>query len=153
MIALRMVRLIETHSDELTAGLLSKFRASSRTADLDKVPPDELRERAGEILFHLSDWLLNKTEADVEQRYREIGSRRASQGVSLSDLCWSMVMTKEHLWGFLQSRGLLNSVIDIYGQLELLRMLDQFFDRALCFAIEGYLQVANPHPSREAHVA
>ena len=58
MIALRMVRLIETHSDELTAGLLSKFRASSRTADLDKVPPDELRERAGEILFHLSDWLL-----------------------------------------------------------------------------------------------
>jgi hypothetical protein len=153
MIALRMVRLIETHSDELTAGLLSKFRASSRTADLDKVPPDELRERAGEILFHLSDWLLNKTEADVEQRYREIGSRRASQGVSLSDLCWSMVMTKEHLWGFLQSRGLLNSVIDIYGQLELLRMLDQFFDRALCFATEGYLQVANPHPSREAHVA
>ena len=39
MIALRFVRLIETHSDELTAGLISKFRTSSRTADLDKVPP------------------------------------------------------------------------------------------------------------------
>jgi hypothetical protein len=151
MIALRLVRLIETHSDELTAGLLSKFRTSSRTADLDKVPPDELRRRAGEILLNLSDWLLNRTEDDVEQRYREIGSRRASQGVALSDLCWSIVMTKEHLWSFLQSRGLLNSAIDIYGQLELLRMLDQFFDRALCFATEGHAQRVGQH--QEVRVA
>jgi hypothetical protein len=142
MIALRMVRLIENHSDELTAALLSKFRTSSHTVGLDKVPPGELRQRAGEILLNLSDWLLNKTEADVEQRYREIGARRALQGVALSDLCWSIVITKEHLWGFLQSRGLLNSVVDIYGQLELLRMLDQFFDRAVCFATEGYSRYA-----------
>jgi len=153
MIALRLVHLIETHSDELTAGLLSKFRTSSHTADLDKVPPDELSKRAAEILLHLSDWLLNKTEADVEQRYREIGARRAAQGVALSDLCWSIVITKEHLWGFLQSRGLLNNIIDIYGQLELLRMLDQFFDRALCFATEGFAEHAPQYLSREIKVA
>jgi hypothetical protein len=151
MIALRFVRLIETHSDELTAGLNSKFRTSSRTADLDKVPPDELRDRTREILLHLSDWLLDKTEADIEYRYREIGARRASQGVSLPGLCWSIVSTKEHLWSFLQGRGLLNSVIDIYGQLELLRMLDQFFDRAICFTTEGYMQHLKEH--QEAHVA
>ena len=145
MIALCLVRLIETHSGELTTGLLSKFRTSSHTADLDRVPPDELRQRAGEILFNLSDWLLNQTEADVEQRYREIGARRAAQGVALPDLCWSMVMTKEHLWGFLQSRGLLNNVVDIYGQLELLQLLDQFFDRAVCFASEGYAQYTQEH--------
>lgn len=145
MIALRLVRLIETHGDELTTGLLSKFRTSSHTADLDKVPPAELRERASEILVHLSDWLLNKTESDIEQRYREIGARRASQGVALPDLCWSIVITKEHLWSFLQGRGLMNSVIDIYGQLELLRLLDQFFDRAVCFATEGYTSFLEQH--------
>ena len=145
MIALRLVRLIESHTEELTAGLLSKFRTSSHTADLDKVPPDELRQRAEEILLNLSDWLLNKTETDVEQRYREIGARRASQGIALPDLCWSIVMTKEHLWSFLQSRGLLNSVVDIYGQLELLQLLDQFFDRAVCFASEGYEHYVEQH--------
>ena len=52
---------------------------------------------------------------------------------------------KNIFWSFLQGRGLLNSVIDIYGQLELLRMLDQFFDRALCFATEGYVQQVEKH--------
>jgi hypothetical protein len=145
MVGLRLVRLIESHSNELADGLLSKFRNSSHTTDLEKVPVSELRERATEILHNLTDWLLNKTESDIERRYREIGARRAAQGVSLADLCWSIVMTKEHLWGFLQNRGLLNSVVDIYGQLELLQLLDQFFDRAVCFATEGYEQVAENH--------
>jgi len=38
MIALRLVRLIEHHSDELTAELVVKLKTSSRTADLRKVP-------------------------------------------------------------------------------------------------------------------
>jgi hypothetical protein len=34
----------------------------------------------------------------------------------------------------------MGSPIEIYGEMELLRLLDQFFDRALCFATEGYEQ-------------
>jgi hypothetical protein len=49
-------------------------------------------------------------------------------------------MTKEHLWGFLQREGLIRGPVEIYGEMELLRLLDQFFDRALCFATEGYEQ-------------
>jgi hypothetical protein len=88
----------------------------------------------------LSEWLLIKTGRDIEQRYVEIGERRASQGVALSDFCWAIVMTKEHLWEFLQREGLICGPVEIYGEMELLRLLDQFFDRALCFATEGYEQ-------------
>ena len=95
MIALRLVRLIEQHSDELAAELVVKLETSSRTAELRKVPIDELRRRLQEILRHLSEWLLTKTSHDVEQRYFEIGERRASQGVALSDFCWSMVLVKD----------------------------------------------------------
>ena len=80
MIALRLVRLIEHHSDELTSELVAKLETSSRTTDLRKVPIDELRRRLQEILRHLSEWLLTKTGHDVEQRYVEIGERRASRG-------------------------------------------------------------------------
>ena len=138
MIALRLVRLIESHSEELCNGLLAKFENSPRTADLRKVPREELRNRTYEIFEHLSEWLLTKTGSDIEQRYFEVGRRRAEQGVSIPDYCWAITMTKEHVWEFLQRQGFLRGPVEIYGELELLRLLDQFFDRALCFTTEGY---------------
>lgn len=138
MIAVRLVRLIERHSDELTDELVHKFQTSARTSDLRKVPLQELRNRSNEILRNLSDWLLSKSDADVERRYREIGALRASQNVSLAHVCWGIVLTKEHTWNFLQREGFLRGPLEIFGEMELLRLLDQFFDRAICYCAEGY---------------
>jgi hypothetical protein len=91
-------------------------------------------------LRHLGDWLITKTGHEIQKRYFELGERRASQGVALSDFCWAIALTKGHLWEFLQRQGVTGSPIEIYGEMELLRLLDQFFDRALCFAAEGYEQ-------------
>ncbi len=151
MIALRLVRVIERHSDELAAELVAKLETSARTADLRKVPAHELQERIQEILRHLSEWLLTKTGHDVEQRYFEIGERRAAQGVALSDFCWGMVITKEHLWEFLQRQGFMHGPVEIYGEMELLRLLDQFFDRGLCAATEGYEQYTQTQSGYESH--
>jgi hypothetical protein len=153
MIAVRLVRLIEQHSDELTEALLKKFQTSPRTSDLRKVPVQELRNRSHEILKNLSDWLLSKSHGDVERRYREIGAIRASQAVALADVCWGIVLTKEHIWNFLQREGFLRGPVEIYGEMELLRLLDQFFDHAICYCAAGYAQrqteqVAVPAPSR-----
>jgi len=140
MIALGLVRVIERHSDELATELTAKLETSSRTSDLCKVPVEELRRGIQEILRHLGEWLLTKTGHDIEKRYFEIGARRASQGVALSDFCWSILLTKKYIWEFLQRQGFTPSPVEIYGEMELLRLLDQFFDRALCFAAEGYEQ-------------
>jgi|SRR5437868_7422701 hypothetical protein len=140
MIALRLVRLIEEHSDQLSQELLNRFRNSPMTRDMAKVPSHELRERTNEILHNLGDWLLHKREAEVEQRYRTLGVRRASQDVSLSDFCWALVLTKEHIWEFLEGQGLLRGPLELYGEMELLRLLDQFFDHAICYAAEGFEQ-------------
>lgn len=138
MIALRLVHLIEAHADELTEELVKQFQTSPRTSDLGKVPAEELRNRNSEILHHLSDWLLSKSDSEVERRYSEMGALRAIQGVSLADVCWAIVLTKEHVWDFLQSQGFLRGPLEIYGEMELLRLLDQFFDRATCYVVEGY---------------
>jgi hypothetical protein len=58
VIALRLVRLIEDHSDELVEGFLDKLRTSEKTKDMAKVPVQELRDRVREILRNLGDWLL-----------------------------------------------------------------------------------------------
>jgi hypothetical protein len=142
MIALRLVRLIEDHSDELATQLITKLQTSPRTGDMRKVPTEELWERSHEILHNLSEWLLDTPGADIEQRYAEISARRAGQGVSPSDYCWALVLTKEHVWEFLQKQGFLRGPVELYGEIELLRLLDQFFDRALCYAAEGFEQYA-----------
>jgi hypothetical protein len=140
MMAARLVNLIEAHSEQLSQGLLHKLLASERTADLRKVPVDELRERTYEIYRNLSDWLLNKTEADIERRYAEIGQRRAQQGVNFSHFLWAIVATKAHLHEFL---GLVDTTMELIGEVELLQALDQFFDRALYHASVGYERARN----------
>jgi hypothetical protein len=140
LIALRLVHLIETHSDELANSLVNKLQSSSQTHDLRKVPTEELSDRIHELLEHLSEWLLTKSNTDIRHRYLQIGERRAGQGVSVSDYCWAIFTVKEYLWDFLQQQGFLRSPIELYGEMELLRLLDQFFDRAVCYATEGYEQ-------------
>jgi len=86
--AQRLVRLIETHSDGLAASLLERTRQSEKTRNyIDKVPPEDLRQRVYDIYHHLGQWLITKKESDVEQRYLEIGALR--QGVLLSQLIWA----------------------------------------------------------------
>jgi chromatin segregation and condensation protein Rec8/ScpA/Scc1 (kleisin family) len=138
MIALRLVRLIESHSEGLAESLLHKLERSSRAADLKKVPGHEVRERAREVYRNLSDWLLAKTDDDIEHVYKALGRRRAEQGVSMSALCWALLMTEENLWEFLEMEGMREKPLEILGSLELLRLLDQFFDQAVYFATLGY---------------
>lgn len=139
MIALRFVRLIEAHSDALAESMLFKLRSSARSSDLlDRVPESELRDRVREIYRNLSDWLLNKTDADIKRVYLQLGCRRAGQGVSISSLCWSIMATRENLWDFLQSQAMRESAIQLLGELELLRLLDQFYDRAIYYALLGH---------------
>lgn len=153
MVGLRLVHLIESHSDEMVEKLVTRIERSPRTRDLRKVPPEELRARLYEILHHLSEWLLTKTDRDIEEWYIELGERRARQGVALSDFCWALVMVKGNIWEFLNRQAFAESPVQIYGEMEFLRLLDQFFDRALCYAAKGY-QRALPVPQASvAHAA
>jgi len=138
MIALRLVHLIESHSEQLAESLVHKVERSSRAGDLKKVSAQEIRERAREVYRNLSDWILTKTEDDIERVYMPLGRRRAEQGVTLSALCWALMMTEENLWDFLELEGMRERPLEILGGFELLRLLDTFFDQAIYFATLGY---------------
>jgi hypothetical protein len=141
MLALRLVRLIEAHSDQLAQGLLDKILSSERTSDYRRVDRAEMQQAVRDIYQHLSEWLLTKTESDIELRYTRLGSRRAEEGISLSQWLWAIVLTKDHLWGFLQREALVDGVVELFGELELLRLLDQFFDRAAYYGALGFERV------------
>lgn len=145
MLAYKLVRLIETHSETLVAGLLAKVQTSELTRSYQNVPPEDLKARVGDIYSHLGEWLLGKSSFDIEQRYEEIGAQRVHQGVPVSELIWVIILTKENLWEFLQKESAPERPIEAFGELEMLQLLDQFFDRAMYYASVGYERALNAH--------
>jgi hypothetical protein len=145
MMAYRLVRLIETHSDALAAGLLDKVEHSDLTPSYLNVPPADLKQRVSEIYRHLGEWLLGKSAFDIKQRYEEIGARRARQGVPLSELIWAIVLTKQNLWDFLKQESLLERPVEVFSELEVLQLLEQFFDRAVFYASVGHERALAEH--------
>lgn len=138
MLAGRLVRLIEKNSERLSRELSEKVWNSPRCSDLHKVPPDELRARTHEIYQNLSNWLMDMTELEIEMRYTDLGVRRAGQGVAFSHFLWAITATREHMVDFVKREGFSDSPIELHGELELMHILGQFFDRALYYAAVGY---------------
>jgi hypothetical protein len=138
MFSYRLVRLIESHADALAAGLEQKVQNSNQVTHFRDISAVELKDRVYEIYRHLGEWLLGKNEFDIEQRYRKIGARRANQKVPLSEVVQAIVLTKENLWEFLKSEAVMDRAVEIMGELELLQMLEMFFDRAIYYAVVGY---------------
>jgi hypothetical protein len=153
MLAYRLVRLIETHSDALAAGLLAKVQASELTRAYCNVPPEDLQQRVYEIYRHLGNWLLGKSEFDIEQRYEEIGTRRVHQRVPISELIWAIILTKENLWEYLKKENVLERPAEVFGELEIMQLLDHFFDRAIYYASIGYERALWAHELPNAGVA
>jgi len=138
MMLYRLVRLIETHSEALADNLLDRVQNSELTPSYQNVPREELKERVYEIYRHLGEWLVGKDEAYLEQRYLQIGARRATQRATLSEVIWVIVLTKENLWEFVKKEAVLERPVEVFGELEMLQLLEKFFDRAIYYASVGY---------------
>ena len=143
LFAYRLVKLIETHSDGLARSLDHRYRSDKRCSAYANVPEDELRAKVYEVYRHLGEWLMGKTEADLEHRYLEIGARRFAQGVPASQVVWMISLVRENLWDYLHKHAQLDKPAEIFGEVELLEMLDQFFNRAIYYATLGHERAQN----------
>ena len=72
----------------------------------------------------------------------------AAQHVPLSQLTWTIILTKENLWEFLKSESVLDRPVEVFGELEMLQLLDQFFDRAIYYAAIGYERAVGNQPQK-----
>jgi hypothetical protein len=140
------MRLIEIHADELAETLEVQIANSQRCATYSRVSSEELKTLVAGVYGHLGQWLVTKTDADIERAYTAIGTRRAEQCVPVSQLLWCIVLVKENLWDYMKDMEGLENTSEIFGKLELMQMVDQFFDRAMYYAVRGHEMVSEPRP-------
>jgi hypothetical protein len=139
LLAYRLVKLIERHSEGLAKALQVRIDECDRCAAYHKnVPREELTAVVGEIYRSLGEWLLGKSEAEIETRYCAIGEKRFHQNVPLSQVLWTIALVKENLWDYIKNNNVMERPAEIFGELEMLALLDQFIDRAMYYAAVGY---------------
>jgi hypothetical protein len=142
MLGNRYSHLIEKHSSELAAGLVKKLHTSERTQSYRQVPADELQRQVRDLYQNLGEWLNTKTEPEVQKRYSTLGRRRAELGVPVGELIWALILSKEHLWTFLEREAFADTAIQLVSELSFILSLEQFFDRAIYYAIAAYSESA-----------
>src|SRR5579862_1296457 len=150
MLGIKLVRLIEAHSEALSQGVVNVIRASERTSDFKAIPREDLQRRVGEVYRNLGEWLLQKTEGDIALRFKAIAARRVAEGIRLPQFIWALMLTRDHLLHFLRHEAFADNVVALYGELELHQLLDQFYDRAVYHSIVGYEEAgAKARPVRD----
>ena len=137
MLVGRLMALIESHADELTARLVRRLLEDERTPDYRQLVGEELGRRARNVYANLSRWLEASSDAEVEEEYFALGVTRCGEGVPLSQVVIALLLTRRTLWQFVESQGA-DSILELRQQLDLELLVVRFFDRAIYHTVRGY---------------
>ncbi len=159
MISARLVELIQNHAPQLTAEVLHDLTTNQRTRAFHQVPVRELESRVFRIYQNLGNWIATTNDAAVGAEFEQWGRKRFGQGIPLSQIVYAVIVLKQHLDRYIRD----HSVIDVprlgmdtdallpvhlHSAQELIRMVDDFFDRALYHLSRGYEAEAEAAVSR-----
>ena len=137
MLAVRLIQLIETHAAALVQAIIADVRTNPRTPSFKRVPEAD-SSPAADLSKHYGDWIGERTEAQIETQYVEVGRRRYHEDIPLEEVIYALVLVKDRLRAFIRQHGLASSVMDLYSEEQLYELTGSFFDRAMYFTVKGY---------------
>lgn len=138
MIVTRLVRLIETHAEQLADRLAERLRTDPRTPAYETLDDREIRSRTARVYRHLGLWLDQASDDRVEAEYLRLGRERRKEGIPLAQVVGALLLTRRNLWEFIESEAAGDTVLDLRQQLELELLVVRFFDRAIYHTVRGY---------------
>lgn len=156
MLSTRLVRLIETHAEELTRGVVAHLKSHPRTPSYQTFTDAELHDCAYRVYKNLGAWLSGTREEDIRKAYEETGGRRCAEGIPLSEVIYALIVTKNHLLDFAKTSTEGGTTLEVFGERELTAMVSRFFDYAIYYAALGYEKAshgAGKMVARTAHSA
>lgn len=139
----RLIALIESDAADLTQRTVEALQTSPHTPSYRHLVSRDLYAKAYDVYHQFGRWLLENTDGAIQTRYHDLGAQRFNEKIPVSEVLWALVLTKNHLRGHLSSWALADSAVELYRHQELDRLVSQFFDRAMCYTVEGYEHARN----------
>jgi hypothetical protein len=138
MFSTRLVAMIEDHAEQLTAGVIGELQRHPQTTGYHQFSRSELHDRAYDVYRNLGKWVTRGSEGEIEASYLDLGRRRRQEGIPLSQVIFALLLVQDHLLNYVSTSGLSDSALDLYQEMELIRVVAQFFDRAIYHTVRGY---------------
>jgi len=135
----RLVKLIESHADELSRNLIQDLQKRDSTATFRTYDEKEIYERAFNVYSHLGKWISRETtKEEIAKHFTALGAKRRKEGFALSEIIQALIMTRRRLWLKILAEGLLDNALDLNQALDLNNRVILFFDRAIFYTAVGY---------------
>lgn len=134
----QLIEIIESRADELARTWYRDVKESQYTPGFKNVSEEEGLEMATNVYRKLGYWLTPSSDKDVKHTYQMFGESLYMKGFRMEEVVMVLVLIKRYLWLHLLEQGIMTTKLEVYRALELNNKVVLYFDRAICFALEGY---------------
>ncbi|HLK46482.1 MAG TPA: hypothetical protein VKT49_00025 [Bryobacteraceae bacterium] len=138
MLSGKLIRLIETHQQEITDRLIRDMSRHPELTHLRQFPEAELRERSRSLLENLGYWLAQGNEEEIARKWEAIGRARFDEDVPLQESVHALFLIKEKMIDYIGEQGFPPDTLELYAEEELERRVGRFFDLLVLRLIRGY---------------
>jgi hypothetical protein len=138
MLSGKLIRLIETHAEEIALRVVGAIRRNPDCLHLAAVPEEELWDRCREILKNLGHWLEYANEEVLDREYEALGKLRHRESVPLYECLHGLYLMKDGMNDFVHEQGVDRDCVALYAEEELERRVGRFFDLLAIHMARGY---------------
>lgn len=149
MLLHRLIKLIETHAESLTHGVVQDVQTNEHTRSHARIPKEELSSRVLALYRNLGNWIGDPKDDAICHEYEEWGRIRCQQGIPTSEIVFCLILIKKHLRQYIREHGAVvfsgeplvsgeMVPLELYSIQELNYVVGDFFDRALYYLLRGY---------------
>lgn len=138
MLSGKLIRLIETHQEEITRRLLRDIRLHPDFIHLRQLPEPELRERGQVILENLGYWLAAGNQEELAAKYEAVGKVRFAESIPLNECVHALCLIKQKMLDYVDEQGFHPDALELYAEEELGYRVGRFFDLLVIHLVRGY---------------
>lgn len=138
MVSPKLVQLLETHWEAVSARFFRLLNTESGLPNIKKLPESELNLVCRRLVSNIGQYLMTKPGSGIVIEYERIGRERFQEGIPLSECIRGIQILKEAAIGYLRDQGLFDTSVDIYAEEELEHQIGIFFDALVVNLAVGY---------------
>ena len=140
MLASTLIARIEEHWERIASEIIEQRQRYPHLSHYRNLSDTEVRARVRDLTLNLWKWLENPDADGVREQYEELGRVRFAEGIPLAEVLEKILMIRRHLRQYASDHNPALTPMEIYGEMEMLRTMANFFDHVVVGVARGYAE-------------